>query len=280
MATVSTRMRAGTRLVAGVVVASLLLLACGWVLVRAFAAADGTAAAAAPPAPARATSTAPDPDPVAVGVSGPQEDGLAFEPFPPAPAGAAESAPRARTAAPLLEVPAATSTTPGGLPTGFPRTPEGALGQWAAVVAAGFAGYDPSVMGAVFADAAVPGQLARADLREQVATATANRTGSGFPASGAITGVRYDVEAQMGQVRGTSADGGFVLACVVWRVGWSRATPVAFEVSPLTGCARMWWVPDVGWRVEDAETPDPPLVFPLTRAAFGLGWRELGFEGE
>ncbi|MGJ7442910.1 hypothetical protein [Aquipuribacter sp. MA13-6] len=62
-----------------------------------------------------------------------RRDAIASEPMLPVGSQAAMPAPPSTQSAPGITIPPATGSGPGGVPTGFPRTPEGAVAQLAAI---------------------------------------------------------------------------------------------------------------------------------------------------
>lgn len=172
------------------------------------------------------------------------------------------------TALAPLSVP--TSTTVRGLvPTGFPRTPAGAVAQLAAIDEAALSGMNPSQVAQVYADWAV----AAADPLDlwsvhQFVQQTLNA--SGIPNGSSQLQATYS--ATEAQVKGT-VGAGFVLACINGE----------FDVSLLDNtvrvgaadCARMVWTGS-RWQIGAGTQPaTPPNAWPGTAEAAQVGWRPI-----
>ena len=178
------------------------------------------------------------------------------------------AAPAATLAAPVV-VPAATSSGPAGVPTGFPRTPQGALGQLAAIDATVLEAMSIAAADAVYRAWAMPGGVGVA--RWQV-------TGSVQAFLGA-TGMGSDKDLTV-VIRMTPAgvivkgvDGpDWTLACVLFQVqaSWVGSGRVGYG-----DCQRMQWDTPTGrWMIGPGVAPvRAPSVWPGSDLAARAGWR-------
>lgn len=169
----------------------------------------------------------------------------------------------------IITVPPATAAGPAGVPTGFPRTPEGAVGQLAAIETTVLTGMSIAQVNQVHAGWALRGAvsvpqwemtrnvqtfLGRAGMRDQLdltATVTA------VPAAA--------------QVKGTDGPD-WVLACVLLEV---RASITADASIGYGYCERMQWSePDRRWMIGPGPAPArAPSTWPGTDRAAEAGWR-------
>ncbi len=251
------------RLLAVALLSALLALAVGAGAVLAVLAAlsgdDGDAPA---------TGRAGPPAPVTVS----QQDALAAAPMPDAdPAAALPHAVSTRTAA-VLPLPGATAVGAVGVPTGFPRTPEGALAQLAAIdVTAMGSGSMDGVRRVIGAWAAPGGPTAQtwsgAHGMARLLSA-AGLPGAGSPELAVV------VRPAMGLVKGTVGPD-FAVVCVnaEFTVTVEQTARIA-----IADCQRMVWRGG-RWVIGPGPEPAPgPSVWPGTEAAIAAGYRELRHE--
>lgn len=201
-----------------------------------------------------------------------QQDALAAEPMLQLPQSAAQpQALTTATAGPPIVVPAATSTVvPGGPPvaTGFPHTPEGALGQLTAIDEKALSTTDLARVHEVYAWAAVPGAVA-----EQQWTPYHGITTLIDHLGGTSEALQAQARFQVvqGQVKGTvGAD--FVVACVLGELDVTAASVARAGVGD---CQRMVWVNN-RWQIGAGAQPAwAPSAWPGSADAVRGGWRDL-----
>lgn len=190
------------------------------------------------------------------------------------PADAKPSPPATTLAEPLL-IPAATTSGPTTVPSGFPPTPEGAVGQLAAIETTVLQAMSIPVAHAVHDAWALPG-AGGAD--------TWSMTGHVRSFLGAARmGPEKDADTLVqaipagGQVKGVDGRD-WVLACVLLEV---RAFIASDARIGYGHCERMQWQPDpdvpgvVGrWMIAPGDPPaTAPSTWPGTEKALTAGWR-------
>ncbi len=248
------------RLLAVALVSALLALAVGAGVVLAVLAAlsgdDGDAPA---------TGRAGPPAPVTVS----RQDALAAAPMPDAdPAAALPHAVSTRTAA-VLPLPGATAVGAVGVPTGFPRTPEGALAQLAAIDVTAMQTGSMDGVRQVIAEWVAPGGPSPQTWSGAHGMASllsaAGLSGAGSPQLAIV------VRPVMGLIKGTVGEE-FAVVCVNFEF-----TVTVQETSriAIADCQRMAWA-GVRWVIGAGAEPAPaPSVWPGTDAAIAAGWRDL-----
>lgn len=181
----------------------------------------------------------------------------------------------AAVAGPTIEIPSATGVGPVQVPTGFPRTAQGAVGQLAAIETTVLQGMSIPQANQAYAQWALPGGVGVAGwaLTKNVQNflASAGQGQSKDPT------VAVTATPAAGQVKGT--DGAeWVLACVLLDV---RATITAEARIAYGYCERMQWhaaTTDAGgsgrWMIAPGPPAAPaPSTWPGTDIAFEAGWR-------
>ncbi|QKE85118.1 hypothetical protein [Arthrobacter sp. NEB 688] len=165
-----------------------------------------------------------------------------------------------------VQVPAATALGPADVPTGYPRTPAGALGQLAAIDATVLTGMSLGAVHRVHAEWALPGAPRATDWVmarnvEDFLTAAAASRASGPPT--------VTVTPVAAAVKGTDGPG-WAVVCALLRV---QATLVSTASITYGHCERMAWS-DGRWQIAPG-TPPPPLrvAEPAEGAALEAGWR-------
>ena len=170
---------------------------------------------------------------------GQRRDAIASAPMYPVAASAATSGTPAAVPGPTITVPTATTVGPADVPTGFPRTPPGAVGQLAAIDTTVLSAMSIPHTRAVHESWALPGAPPMAAWvmtgNVQAFVAASGDPASGDPASGAVTVVTPTPVA--GQVKGTDGPD-WTLACVLLDV---RATITASARIGYGHCERMQW---------------------------------------
>lgn len=222
------------------------------------------------------TASPAAPKPVAVGGGPAYRDLVAAQPMPQVAGDAARSGVPAAVAGPLIEIPAATGVGPVQVPTGFPRTAEGAVGQLAAIETTVLQGMSIPQANQVYDQWSLPGGVGIADwaLTKNVQSflASAGQGQSKDPT------VAVTATPSAGQVKGTDgAD--WVLACVLLDV---RATITVEARIGYGYCERMQWHAADGWAgvhggrwmvAPGAAAALAPSTLPGTDVAFKAGWR-------
>jgi hypothetical protein len=204
------------------------------------------------------------------------QDALAARPMPHVDGSA--SHPSAVTAtspgAPIV-LPAATRVGPGGVPTGYPHTVQGALAQLAAIDQVAMQSGSVGTARDLIEHWALPGgptgsTWSGVQALESLLTDTASSS------TGQLAIVLTPL---MGEVKGTVGPG-FVIPCVDFELDVTVAQTARGAVAD---CQRMVWQPDVNagpaggrWMVgPGAEPATPPSVWPDTEVAISVGYRDL-----
>lgn len=234
---------------------------------------------------AEATSTprSTSPKPVATGSGAAYRDQVAAAPMlQVAPDDARRGVPAA-VAGPIIEVPAATDVGPVQVPTGFPHTAEGAVGQLAAIETTVLQGMSIPQANLVYAQWALPGGAGVADwaLTKNVQNflASAGQGQSKDPT------VAVTATPAAGQVKATDGPD-WVLACVLLnvsatitvqaRIGYGYCERMQWHATPPgTGGPRGRWMIAPG-----APAAGAPSTWPGTDIAFKAGWRTWASSGE
>ncbi|MCZ2812035.1 MULTISPECIES: hypothetical protein [unclassified Modestobacter] len=253
---------------AGVAVA---VLATGLVLavVHAVRPASGptdSASASDPVGSAPASTTAPT-DRVAL------EDSLAARPMPVVPESASHPGPVSDRdpGAPIL-LPPATSIGPAGVPTGFPRTPEGALAQLAAIDQVALQSASLAGARAVISAWAMPGGPTTTSWSG--VRAVGRLLDAAGLSGGGSTQFAVVLTPLMGLIKG-SVGSDFVVACVDFQLDVTLQRTARGAVAD---CQRMVWRTDRWLIGPGAEPATPPSVWPGTDVAFSVGYRDLRHE--
>lgn len=173
-----------------------------------------------------------------------------------------------------LTLPGPTTTGPAGVPSGFPRTPEGAVAQLAALDQVVLEGM--SIPAAVTAADAwiAPGGPAATEwsvvrgLEALLTTAQQPAQGSALQLELTAAMAKVQVEATSGNA-GDSVDRQ-VVACVDFVLA---LVGIATEQIAAADCQRMTWT-DGRWMIAPGpEEPSPPSVWPGTPESLAAGWR-------
>ena len=173
----------------------------------------------------------------------------------------------AASPAPTIVVPAATGLGPAEVPTGFDRSPGGAVGQLAAIATTVLQGMSIPQVRAVYEQWSAPGAPTVNEwaLMAAVQAFLASEAGRHIDAPGASV-VSVPVAAQ---IKGSDGDG-WVVACVLLDVTVTFVT----EARAAYGyCERLQWTDD-RWVIAPGESPAPaPSTWPGTELATAAGWR-------
>lgn len=206
-----------------------------------------------------------------------RRDRIAAAPMPPAAPADAQPAPPATGLADPITIPPATTAGPAMVPSGFPRTPEGAVGQLAAIETSVLQAMSIPVAHAVHDAWALPGGASAGEwsLTGHV------RSFLGAARMGAEKDLRTVVMATPAgaQVKGTDGPD-WVLACVLLEV---RAVIESEARIGYGHCERMQWQPDNGdqagtaggrWMIAPGGPPAvAPSTWPGTEPAITAGWK-------
>ncbi|MGX5655500.1 hypothetical protein ACWKWC_12065 [Geodermatophilus nigrescens] len=198
-----------------------------------------------------------------------RQDALAAAPMPAADPDDALPGPVSTRAAEVLVLPRATGTDAAGVPTGFPRTPEGALAQLAALdVTALESGSMDGVRGVIAGWAAPGGPTAQSWSGVHGMArllSAAGLSGAGSPQLAVVA------RPVMGLVKGTVGPD-FAVVCVDLEVTVTVERTGRIAVAD---CQRMVWTGG-RWVLGPGAEPAPaPSVWPGTDAAIAAGYREL-----
>jgi hypothetical protein len=167
-----------------------------------------------------------------------------------------------------LTLPAPTDTT-GLVPTGFPRTPEGAVAQLAAIDALALKDLNPSYPKQAHDWASQPGAVPLNDWTPQVGV-TAILTAAATPrGSSEITSTWTLTHAQ---VKGVLDDGNFVVACVLGEFDANYRSIVRAGVGD---CQRMVWHEGRWWIGPGEQPAFAPSTWPGSANCVRAGWREV-----
>jgi hypothetical protein len=198
-----------------------------------------------------------------------REDALAAAPMPAADPGNALPGPVATETADVLELPRATAVGAAGVPTGFPRTPEGALAQLAAIDVTAMESGSMDGVRRVIAGWAAPGGPT-AQTWSGVRGMARLLSAAGLSSAGSPQ-LAVVVRPVMGLVKGTVGPD-FAVVCVdsEFTVTVERTARIA-----IADCQRMVWAGE-RWVIGPGAAPAPaPSLWPGTEAAIAAGYREL-----
>jgi hypothetical protein len=244
----------------------ILLISLAWgLIVFLWSIAAGTGSPSTPSGSVTGTSPVlPTPTPAGDVVEA-QRDRLAAEPMLSVPLAAARPQPLDPAGGPTMVVPAATD--PGAsLPTGFPRTPAGAVAALAAINTAAFAGLNPATAATVHRQAALPGAVGLDAWSPAVGVGALLRAAGAPNGSPEITGTWILTHAQ---VKGVLEDGDFVVACVLGELTASYRT---VERVGIGDCQRMLWSSARWWIAPGAQPAYPPSTWPGSADCVRAGW--------
>lgn len=243
-------------LAAGAAAALLFVVGLGLALIYGLRGPDSAAAA----------NTAA-PKPVAIGSGPAYRDQLAAQPMLQVTPEDARAGVPAPVAGPVIQVPPSSGAGPEQVPSGFPHSPQGAIGQLAAIEQAVLQGMNIRQLGDIHTAWALPGaptvQQWPLTQNVQAFLASAQMAGTLDPTS---TVVATPVAAQVKGVDGPD----WVLACVLVQV---RATISQSAQMGYGYCERMTWHGD-RWMIAPGQPPAPaPSTWPGTELSARAGWR-------
>lgn len=195
-------------------------------------------------------------------------DEIAAEPMSTVPEGAAFPAETTSTEAPEIKVPAGAGVNgPAFVRTGFPQTPEGAIGQLAQIDLAVLQSMSLTTAEEVYTAWALPGGV-RAEEWWITASVQAflSSTGMGEVKDPSAS---VSLEPAAALVKGTDGHD-WTTVCVLMKVTatYKQEGQIAFA-----HCERMQWVGG-RWMVAPGAPPAPaPATWPGTQLAYEAGWR-------
>ena len=197
-----------------------------------------------------------------------RRDEIAAQPMLSVPAAAAQPTDAASAKAETIEIPAGRGLTgPALVATGYPHTPEGALGQLAQIDIAVLSSMSPLTAREVYSAWALPGGVAAADW--WTATTVHGFLDSSGMGEALDSGAAVTVEPAAALVKGTDGPD-WASVCVLMKVsaiyrsqaqaGWGH-------------CERMQWVGG-RWMVAPGRPPAAaPATWPGSGLAVKAGWR-------
>ena len=248
--------------------AMLLLLGLGYAVYFALPSATGTAK----PVPATAAAQPAHGSQVARRAA--RRDEIASAPMlAVGPADSRASTPAA-VAGPTITSPASTRQGPASVPAGFPRTPEGAVAQLAAIETTVLQGMSIAAANQVYEQWALPGGVGVAgwEITQDVqAFLTTAQMGSEKDMASSVVAT-----PAAAQVKGTDGTG-WVLACLLLDM---RATITADAAMGYGYCERMQW--HAGRWVIAPGTPPAraPSTWPGSDLSIKAGWRTWATSGQ
>lgn len=197
-------------------------------------------------------------------------DRLAARPMVAVPESASHPAPVSLTdPGPPIVLPSSRGTGPAGVPSGFPRTPDGALAQLAAIDQTALGSGSLAGVRAVITGWALPGGPTSSSWSGVAAMArlltTAGLSGGGSPQLAIVA------TPLMGLVKGTVGTD-FVVPCVDLELDVTLASTARGAVAD---CQRMLWQAGRWWIGPGAEPALAPSVWPDSDLAVKLGYRDL-----
>jgi hypothetical protein len=246
----------------------LLLLGLGYAVYFALTSATGTAT----PVPAAASARPASGPQVALGEA--RRDEIASARMLAAgPADSRASTPSAVAGATII-IPASTRQGPASVPAGFPRTPEGAVAQLAAIETTVLQGMSIAAANQVYEQWALPGGVGVAgwEITQDVqAFLTTAQMGSEKDVASSVVAT-----PAAAQVKG--ADGPeWVLACVLLDM---RATITADARMGYGYCERMQWRAG-RWMIAPGTPPArAPSTWPGSGLSLKAGWRTWATSGQ
>lgn len=197
-----------------------------------------------------------------------RRDQIAAEPMASVPDNAGFTPDPAVEAAPPIQIPAATNGRgPAGVATGYPRTPEGAVGQLAAIEQTVLEAMSLPVTKEVHDEWALPDAPSYEEWEMTTNVRSFLRSGrQGAQTKDATTTVT--ATPAMAIVKGTDGPD-WVVACVLLDV------QVSIRIDARMGyghCSRMQWA-DGRWQIAPGAAPvKAPSAWPGSVAAVGAGW--------
>lgn len=196
-------------------------------------------------------------------------DELAARAMPQVPQSASRpSAISLQDPGPPIVLPPATGLGPAGVPTGFPRTPQGALAQLAALDAAALSSGSVAGARAVIAGWALPGGPTTTSWSGVRAIAGLLEAAGVAGGTGQLAVV---ATPSMGLIKGTDGPD-FVIPCIDFAIDVTVNTTARAAIAD---CQRMVWSGE-RWLIGPGPEPaDPPSVWPGSELSITVGYRDL-----
>ena len=169
---------------------------------------------------------------------------------------------------PGLALPKTTSSV-GGVASGFPKTPEGAVAQLAALDTGAYSNFSLDTGRAIYNAYAMPGAVSVSDWEP---TNTIMQFYADNP-SNDPSGMTATFTPVQGLIKGTADGGNFVVACVLGRLQYSYQGDSALIGAP--DCDRMQWSGGRWMLAPGAKPAEPPLVWPRNAQSYQAGFRDL-----
>lgn len=202
-------------------------------------------------------------------VTAAQRDALAAKPMPVVDLAASRPGAVSARDPGTIVVPTSTTIGSAGVPSGFPRTPEGALGQLAAIDQAAMQSGSLAGVRAVIAEWAAPGGPTPESW--SAVHAMAEFLEAAGLSGGGTEKLSLVVTPQMGLIKG-SVGSDFVVPCVDFEF---VATIKQTQRVAAADCQRMLWL-DGRWVIGPGAEPAPaPSVWPGTETAINVGYKDL-----
>lgn len=225
----------------------------------------------APPTPILPRWNGPPVDPGGWDLAG--QRALAGAPMVVLPVVAAQPQPMtADRAGPPLTVPPATQLTGRWIPGGFPPTPEGALGQLAALDETAMRGADPATYALGYHELALPG-APPVEATGLSSLLRSLRASAELEPTGVVPELTANYQVTHGQIKGTTDGGRFVVACVLGQFS------VDYRGHTLTAgvgdCQALRHV-EGDWRISPGTVPAAaPNAWPGSPDAVRAGYRDV-----
>ena len=174
------------------------------------------------------------------------------------------------TLPPAIRLPAATTVGASGVPSGYPRTPEGAAAQLAAIEVRVLSAMSLPLATEVYRDWAMPGGVGAADW-SQTRNVQSFLTHARQSSNQLDPGTLVSVTPAAIQIKGTDGPD-WVVACVLLDV---RAVLKAEARMGYGTCERMQWTGD-RWLIGPGTPPAPaPSTWPGSDASVEAGWQPV-----
>lgn len=208
-----------------------------------------------------------------------RRDRIAAAPMPAVAPVDAELAPPATELADPITIPTATTAGPATVPSGFPHTPQGAVGQLAAIESTVLQAMSIPVAHAVYSEWALPGGVGAA--KWSMTGHVASFLGAAGMGAEKDPGTVVMTTPAGALVKGTDGPD-WVLACVLLEV---RAVIESEARIGYGHCERMQWQADPGepgrtgaaggrWMIAPGAPPAlAPSTWPGTEKAIAVGWK-------
>jgi hypothetical protein len=177
-----------------------------------------------------------------------------------------------QTAGAPMNVPAPTQTVGQWIPSGFPDTPEGAVGQLKALDQTAVTGGDPQVYATGYRQTSAPGAPAPATTGVY-SVLSDMRSHAGLVATGPVGGLSVTYPVDAAQIKGTAAGGGYAVVCVLGQlsIGWQGQIITA----GMGDCQAMTWT-GTGWRIAPGVLAAlAPNAWPGSANAVAAGYRAV-----